>query len=59
VTHRIHWAYDIDRGDLLTVFEVVSLAFDVGSRRPMPIPEATRARELAALQPDLAPRALP
>ena len=56
VTHRVHWAYDVDRGDLLTAFEVVSLAFDVRSRRPMRIPDATRARELAALQPDLAPR---
>lgn len=58
VTHRVHWAYDVDRGDLLTAFEVVSLAFDVRSRRPMRIPDATRERELAALQPALAPQAL-
>ena len=54
VTHRVHWVYDVDRGDVLTAFEVVSLAFDIRARRPMPIPEATRARELAHLQPDLA-----
>jgi acyl-CoA thioesterase FadM len=58
VTHRVHWAYDVDRGDLLTAFEVVSLAFDVRGRRPMRIPDAVRARELAHLQPDLAPQAL-
>jgi hypothetical protein len=34
---------------------VVSLAFDIQARRPVPIPEANRRRELAALQPDLAP----
>jgi acyl-CoA thioesterase FadM len=56
VTHRIHWTFDVDRGDLLTTFEVVSLAFDIRARRPLPIPEANRRRELAALQPDLAPR---
>jgi hypothetical protein len=55
VTHRIHWTFDVDRGDLLTTFEVVSLAFDIRARRPVPIPEANRSRELAALQPDLAP----
>jgi acyl-CoA thioester hydrolase len=56
VTHRIHWTYDVDRGELLTAFEVVSLAFDISTRRPVPIPEVHRRRELDALQPDLAPR---
>jgi acyl-CoA thioesterase FadM len=56
VTHRIHWTYDVDRGELLTAFEVVSLAFDIRARRPVPIPEVHRRRELDALQPDLAPR---
>ena len=56
VTHRIHWTYDVDRGDLLTAFEVVSLAFDIRARRPVSIPEVNRRRELDALQPDLAPR---
>jgi len=56
VTHRIHWTYDVDRGDLLTAFEVVSLAFDIRARRPVSIPDDNRRRELDALQPDLAPR---
>jgi acyl-CoA thioesterase FadM len=50
------WAYDVDREDLLTTFEVVNLAFDVGARRPMRIPDAIRAAEAAILHPDLAPR---
>ena len=37
-THYMLWAYDVDRGDLLTVFEVVSLAFDTVGRRAMSIP---------------------
>jgi acyl-CoA thioesterase FadM len=56
-THRMHWAYDIDTGALLTAFESVSLAFDVRARRAMSIPEGYRQRELERLQPDLAPRA--
>ncbi|HEX4867470.1 MAG TPA: thioesterase family protein [Acidimicrobiales bacterium] len=56
VTHRVHWAYDLDTGGLLTVFEIVSLAFDIRGRRPMSIPDDVRAMEMAWLQPDLAPR---
>jgi acyl-CoA thioesterase FadM len=56
VTHRVHWTYDLDRGDLLTAFESVSMAFDIRARRPVSIPDAIRRRELAGLQPDLAPR---
>jgi hypothetical protein len=48
------WAYDVDRRDLLITFEVVNLAFDVGARRPMRIPDAIRAREASVLHPDLA-----
>jgi acyl-CoA thioesterase FadM len=59
VTHRVHWTYDLDRRELLSGFEIVSLAFDIRSRRPVSIPEEHRQRELAALQPDLAPRATP
>jgi hypothetical protein len=57
VTHRVHWTFDLDRGEVLAGFEIVNLAFDIRGRRPMSIPEAHRQRELAALQPDLAPRA--
>jgi acyl-CoA thioesterase FadM len=55
VTHRIHWTYDVDRGELLTAFEVVSIAFDIRARRPVSIPEVHRRRELESLHPDLAP----
>lgn len=54
-THRIQWAYDLDRGDLLTSFETVSLAFDTVGRRAMSIPQHIRDGELSTLQPDLAP----
>jgi acyl-CoA thioesterase FadM len=53
-THVMLWAYDVDRGDLLTVFEVVSLAFDTVSRRAMSIPDAVRADEDRRFHPDLA-----
>ena len=55
-THRLHWAFDLVRGDLLTSFETVSLAFDTVGRRPMSIPQWIRDGEAATLQPDLAPR---
>jgi acyl-CoA thioesterase FadM len=58
VTHRVHWAFDLERGELLTAFETVSMAFDIRARRPMSIPPERRARDLATLQPDLAPQAL-
>ncbi len=56
-THRIQWAFDIERGDLLTSFETVSLAFDTVGRRAMSIPQWIRDAELSTLRPDLAPKA--
>ena len=56
-SHRILWAYDVDRGDLLITFEIVNLAFDIGARRSMSIPPHIRAFEQAATHEDLAPRA--
>ncbi|MDE0804646.1 MAG: thioesterase family protein [Acidimicrobiales bacterium] len=56
-THRVHWTFDVERGDLLTSFETVSLAFDTIGRRPMSIPQWIRDGEAASLHPDLAPRA--
>jgi acyl-CoA thioesterase FadM len=58
VTHRVNWAFDLDRGDLLTAFESVSMAFDIRGRRPMSIPEGYRQRALANLQADLVPQAM-
>jgi hypothetical protein len=56
VTHRVHWAFDLDSGELLSAFEAVSMAFDIRGRRPMRIPDGYRQRELERLQPDLAPQ---
>ena len=56
VMHNIMWAYDVEREELLTTFEVVNLAFDIGGRRPMRIPDHIRAAQAALLQPDLGPR---
>jgi acyl-CoA thioesterase FadM len=58
VIHRVHWTYDLDSEALLTAFESVSMAFDIGGRRPMSIPDGYRARSERTLQPDLAPQAL-
>ena len=55
-THRMHWCYDLDRGDLLCVFEAVDVAFDTRGRRSMVIPESIRLRQASVLHPDLAPR---
>jgi acyl-CoA thioesterase FadM len=55
-SHRIQWAYDVDRGDLLVTFEVVNLAFDITARAPMSIPSAIRAIERSDRHEDLAPR---
>jgi acyl-CoA thioesterase FadM len=56
VMHRLHWAYALDTGALLTAFESVSMAFDIGGRRPMSIPAGYRTRLLDQLQPDLVPQ---
>jgi acyl-CoA thioesterase FadM len=58
VMHRVHWTYDLDTGALLTAFESVSMAFDIGARRPMSIPDSVRERAERTVQPDLAPQAL-
>ena len=56
VTHRVHWCFGLEDHELLVAFEIVNLAFDTRSRRPMSIPDAHAQRELATLQPDLVPR---
>jgi acyl-CoA thioesterase FadM len=57
VTHRVHWAFDLDSGALLNAFESVSMAFDIRGRRPMSIPERYRERDEQRIQADLAPQA--
>ena len=56
VTHRVHWTYALDTGELVSAFEAVSMAFDIQARRPMSIPDGYRRREQERLQPDLAPQ---
>lgn len=56
VTHKVHWTFDLDSGELLTAFESINMAFDIGGRRAMSIPAGYRERELERLQPDLAPQ---
>jgi acyl-CoA thioesterase FadM len=56
VTHRVHWTYDLDSGELVTAFEMINMAFDIAGRRAMSIPEGYRTRELERIQPDLAPQ---
>lgn len=55
-THRVMWGYDLDRGDLLVVFEVVDVALDTVSRRAVPIPEELRGHAEARFRPELRPR---
>jgi acyl-CoA thioesterase FadM len=56
VTHKVHWTFDLDSGELLTAFESINMAFDIAGRRAMSIPAGYRKRELERLQPDLAPQ---
>ena len=55
-SHRILWAYDVEREDLLVSFEIVNLAFDIDARAPLRIPDRYRAAESKVLHPELAPR---
>ena len=59
VTHRLQWCFGLEDGEVLVGFEIVNLAFDTRSRRPMRIPDGHTQRELATLQPDLAPAPRP
>lgn len=57
VLHNLMWAFDVEREELLMTFEIVNLAFDIGARRPMVIPDRVRAMQETLVQPDLAPDA--
>lgn len=54
-TQRMHWCYDLDRGEVLSAFEAVDVAFDTRARRTMVIPDSIRRRQESVLHPDLAP----
>ena len=53
-TQMSMWAYDLDTGDLLVSFDVVSVLFDIGARRAMSIPDDLRAEHATRLHPELA-----
>ncbi len=53
VSHRVYWVYDIERGDMLTCYEVVGLAFDTRTRQAMVIPPHAREHEESVMHPDL------
>lgn len=52
-TTHVQWAYHLDDDEPLVSFQVVNLAFDIGARRAMSIPDRLRRREERALHPDL------
>jgi acyl-CoA thioesterase FadM len=49
-----NWVYDVDRADLVAVFSVVNVAFDLTTRRAIAVPEDLRRRWDPRLHPDLA-----
>lgn len=53
-SHSLSWAFDLNTGDVLAVFEVLNLCFNLGTRRSMVMPDAIRHREHQRLHPDLA-----
>jgi len=55
-TRMAMWAYDLDTGDLLVSFEVVSVMFNIGARRAMSIPDDLRAEHVAKLHPEFCSR---
>jgi acyl-CoA thioester hydrolase len=48
-----HWSMDVERDELIVVFTVVNLAFDLGARRAMVIPDDVRQRLETRFHPDL------
>ena len=48
-----HWLFDVEREDLLVVFTVLNLAFDLDARRATVIPEGFRSLLESRLQADL------
>jgi acyl-CoA thioester hydrolase len=52
-THRRHWAFDVDRGDVVAVTSMINLGFDVVARRSREIPLDVRRELEADHHPDL------
>ena len=49
-----NWLFDVDRGDVVAVLTIVSLAFDMGARRSLVIPDRLREGLTRRLHADLA-----
>ena len=56
-THRFHWCFDLDSGEVLSTFEGVDVAFDTKARKTMVIPDKFRRRFERSYYPDMAPHA--
>lgn len=54
-TRSTRWVYDLDQGDILVAFDVVNLAFDIGARRSMLVPDDYVARERRHFHPEFLP----
>jgi acyl-CoA thioesterase FadM len=48
-----HWLFDVDRGELIAVFSVLNVAFDIARRRAIMIPAPVRDRLATRLHPEL------
>lgn len=53
-TQMAMWSFDVDTGELLVAFELVSVLFDIDARRAISIPDDMCAQHEASLHPELA-----
>lgn len=52
-TQMVMWCVDLDSGEPLVSFEVVSVLFDIGARRAMSIPDPMKTEHMANFHPEL------
>ncbi|MEM7092408.1 MAG: thioesterase family protein [Actinomycetota bacterium] len=55
ITHDMTWAYDVETGEPLVVFEGIDVCFNMSQRRAMSIPDDERQRQLDGLHEEYAP----
>jgi acyl-CoA thioester hydrolase len=53
ISFRHHWVFDVDREALLATSTIVNLAFDIGARRAIEIPDHVKTGLEARYHPDL------
>jgi acyl-CoA thioester hydrolase len=53
-SYRHSWVFDLDREEIVCISSNVNLAFDIGARKSMEIPDAIRANMQSEFHPDLA-----